>query len=435
MSRRGRAATLAALMAIALPAAANGRYPTTMSVTFRPGDTDAIYLGTTFGLLIGDGAGQFRWLCEASLGYEGRFDPKYRVAADGTIYLSTYKGLRISHDGGCTFTTATADLAPADPGYLGMRWIEAVDVAANGDVWVATADAGQDNDVWRSTDGARHFTPTGNQSSQIWWKSLVIAPSDPARVYLTGYQVSQQLDDAGVAPATVHLRRTRDAGATWDALPLTEVELGASPLIFVDAVAADDPDLVFLHSERAGSPARDRLYRSTDGGDHFAEVLATFDGIRDVVIRGDEVLVATKEDGLFRSVDRGATFAPIANSPQANCLGDRGDALFSCGANWEPDLFALGRSADAASWTKVFRFSEMVGPLSCPVGTVQHDRCEVQEWPMVRQQFGIPAPPDAGVDPPKPTPAGCCQGGPGTPGAPLGLALATLVAVLRRRRR
>ena len=70
---------------------------------------------------------------------------------------------------------------------------------------------------------------------------------------------------------------------------------------------------------------------------------------------------------------------------------------------------------------------------ACPVGTVQHDRCEVQEWPMVREQFGIPAPVDAGVDPPKPAPAGCCQGSRGGPFG-LGLALATLGLVLRRRR-
>jgi MYXO-CTERM domain-containing protein len=429
----GVAAALALALGTAHVAHSNGRYPTSMSVAFRPGDRDAIYLATTFGLLIGGADGRFRWVCEANLGYEGRFDPKYRIAADGTIYLSTYKGLRLSKDGGCTFTTATAELPAADPSYLANRWIEAVDVAANGDVWIATADAGQENEVWRSTDGAARFTPTGNRSSQIWWKSLVVAPSDPTRVYVTGYQVSQQLDDAGLVPASVHLRVTRDAGGSWDQLPLTGVTLGASPLVFVDAVAPDDPDLVFLHSDRAGSPSRDRLYRSADGGLTFTEVLATTDAIRAVVIRGAEVLVATKEDGLYRSSDRGQTFAPVANSPQANCLGDRGDALFACGANWEPDLFALGRSSDAAGWTKVFRFSEMVGPLACPVGTVQHDRCEVQEWPMVREQFGIPAPIDAGIDPPKPAPAGCCQSGGGS--GPLGLGLAAFTFAWLRRRR
>jgi hypothetical protein len=281
----GVAAALALALGTAHVAHSNGRYPTSMSVAFRPGDRDAIYLATTFGLLIGGADGRFRWVCEANLGYEGRFDPKYRIAADGTIYLSTYKGLRLSKDGGCTFTTATAELPAADPSYLANRWIEAVDVAANGDVWIATADAGQENEVWRSTDGAARFTPTGNRSSQIWWKSLVVAPSDPTRVYVTGYQVSQQLDDAGLVPASVHLRVTRDAGGSWDQLPLTGVTLGASPLVFVDAVAPDDPDLVFLHSDRAGSPSRDRLYRSADGGLTFTEVLATTDAIRAVVIR------------------------------------------------------------------------------------------------------------------------------------------------------
>jgi len=422
----------------ARPARGNGRFPTSVSVTFRPGDTGDLYLGTTFGLLVSHDDAHFAWICEKNVGYEGTFDPKYRVAADGTIYATTFRGLRVSRDGGCSFQTATADLPSTDPGYLDNVWVDAIDVGPTGVVWVATAESARPNNIYRSTDGARHFTPTGNRSMQIWWKSLAVAPSQPTRVFATGYQVTQVGDDGGSIGPTVHLRRTDDNGATWAHLPIASFELSTSPLILVDAVSPDDPDLVFVRSVRAVTPAGDKLYRSTDGGESFALVLTTTDTVRDVVVRdGGEVLVATVMGGVHRSTDGGASFVAEPAPPQAACLGDRGDALFSCGANWEPDQFSLGRSTDGASWSKVFRFVEMVGPLGCPAGTLQHDQCEAVEWPAIREMFGVPAPLDAGIDaPPGPRPPedGCCDASSGV--VPAGaVALAVGVLLLRRRRK
>lgn len=429
---------LAALLAVPEGARGNGRFPTSVSVTFRPGNQQDLYLGVTFGFLIShDDGASFRWLCEKNVGYEGTFDPKYRVAADGTIYATTFRGLRVSRDGGCTFQTATADLPSSDPGYLNNVWVDAIDVATNGDVWVATAESARPNDIYRSTDGARHFSPTGNQSMQIWWKSLVSARTNPQRVYATGYQVTQVGDDGGTTPPTVHLRRTDDAGGAWTHLSIAPFQLGNSPLILVDAVSPTDPDVVFVRSFRADPPTGDRLYRSTDAGASFTEVLATTDTIRNVVVRASgEVLVATVMGGIHRSADGGATFLPVAGAPQAACLGDRGDELFACGANWEPDLFSLGRSDDGTAWSKVFRFVEMAGPLQCPAGTVQHDTCEGLEWPAIREMFGVPQAVDAGVDAPgpRPGPDGCCNASAGA--VPAGaLALACGVLILRRRRK
>lgn len=432
----GALALGAAALAVA-PARGNGRFPTSVSVTFRPGNAQDLYLGTTFGFLISHDDQHFAWLCEKNVGYEGTFDPKYRVAADGTIYATTFRGLRVSRDGGCSFQTATADLPASDPGFIDNVWVDAIDVGPTGEVWVATAESARPNDIYRSTDGARHFVPTGNQSMQIWWKSLAIARTDPMRVYATGYQVTQVGDDGGVTGPTVHLRRTADAGAHWDELPIAPFQLGTSPLILVEAVAPTDRDVVYVRSVRAAPPAGDILYRSADGGDTFAEVLTTTDAIRNVVVRADgSVLVATIMGGVHRAPD-GIAFAPEPSPPQAACLGDRGDALFACGANWEPDLFSLGRSADGAAWTKVFRFVEMTGPLSCPAGTPQHDTCEALEWPAIREMFGVPAATDAGVDaasPPGDEGHGCCDASAGA--VPAGaIALAVAVLLWRRRKR
>ena len=438
---------LGSLVAIAIPivalsvtpAGGNGRFPTSVSVSFRPGNTDDIYLATTFGLLISHDDQRFAWVCEKNIGYEGTFDPKYRIGADGTIYATTFRGLRVSRDGGCSFTTATAEQQPSDPGYIDNVWIDAIDVGANGDVWVATAESARPNEIYRSTDGARHFTPTGNLSLQIWWKSLAVAKSDPARVYATGYQVTQLGDDGGTIAPTVHLRRTVDASATpWEPLPITGFDLGDSPLLLVDAVSPTDPDVVFVRSVRSEKPAGDKLYRSIDGGVTFTLVLTTTDTVRNVVARADgAVMVATIMGGVHRSIDGGATFQPLADPPQAACLGDRGDELFACGANWEPDQFSLGRSLDGAGWSKVFRFVEMTGPLACPAGTAQHDQCAALEWPAIRDMFGVRQPVDAGIDGPEHSspPAGCCDASTGAvPTAAVALACAVLLVRRRKRR-
>jgi len=70
-------------------------------VAVRPGDPHTLYVRTTFGLVISANDGcSFHWVCEQAIGYGGDFDPKYAVAADGTLYAATYAGLRVSRDVG-----------------------------------------------------------------------------------------------------------------------------------------------------------------------------------------------------------------------------------------------------------------------------------------------------------------------------------------------
>src|SRR3954470_8647653 len=86
------AAVLAAVPATAL---ANGRAPLTNGVFLRPGDDHSLYVRTTFGLLISHDDGcTFHWVCEKAIGYGGEFDPKYAIATDGTIFATTFTGLR-----------------------------------------------------------------------------------------------------------------------------------------------------------------------------------------------------------------------------------------------------------------------------------------------------------------------------------------------------
>ena len=426
---RSGLAWLALAIAGAAPAPAahaNGRAPVTNGVFFRANDNQSIYVRSTFGLLISHDAGcSFRWVCEQNIGYGGAFDPKYAVAADGTLFATTFTGLRVSRDGGCSFTTATAELPVGAPGRIADTWVDALDIGPTGEVWVATADSGKPNDVFRSTDGGATFAPRGMASPVIWWKSLVVAPSDAMRVYVSGYQV------ADPSPAA-HLFSTANGGQSWTEAPLTGVQLGGTPVVMVAAVDPADPQHVYLVSVGSNGPEGDRLYRSTDGGATFAEVLATGQPITNVVLRGGMTVLVASGGGTFRSADGGATFGPAATTPRLGCVGQRPDGtLIGCAANWDPDFMAVGRSDDASQWQKMFRFVELAGPLSCPAGTTGHDVCDQELWPGLKAQFGATGPtgptcsasPD-GAEPPKP--GGCCDAG---GGAPIGSGMLAFLAV------
>ena len=427
-------AALAIVLATAAPAVANGRPPATSGVYVQPEAPQSLYVRTTFGLLISHDDGcSFRWVCEQNIGYGGTFDPHYEIADDGTIFATTFTGLRVSRDGGCSFVTATAELPASAPGRIADMWIDAIDIGPTGEVWVATADSGRPNDIYRSTDNGVTFESRGMLSSTVWWKSLLVAPSDPLHVYASGYEV------AGATP-TAYVYATVDGGTTWTPGSLAGVELAATPVVRFVAVDPDAPDHAYLLSVGANGAAGDRLYRTTDGGETFAQVLVTTEPVTNVVITGPTtVLVAAGREGAFRSQDGGATFAAIPAAPQLGCLAERSDgSLVGCGTNWDPDFMAVGVSDDAAQWQKVFRFIELTGPVECPAGTMGRDVCDEQMWPTLQAQFGATggtcnSPPVDGPEPmPPPPPGGCCDAG-GSSVVGIGL-LASLVALVLRRR-
>lgn len=438
------ATLLATALSGSTTALANGRPPVTNGLYFRPGDDHSLYVATTFGLLISHDDGcSFRWVCEQNLGYGGTFDPKYRIAADGAIFATTFTGLRVSRDGGCSFSSATADLPAGADNRLVDRWIDAIDIGPTGDVWVATADSGRPNDIYRSTDNGRTFASRGMLSQAIWWKSLAIAPSRAQRVYATGYQVAGTAPDGSALPPTAHFEITDDNGEHWTASPMTGVQFGATPLVYAVGVDRANPDIVFMSSLGANPPNGDRLYRSSDGGMTWTEVLAVPSGnILDLATAPTgEVRVATFGGGAFESTDRGATFAAMENPPQLACIEQRDDGrIYGCGANWEPDDKAVAESTDGKTWSKLFRFVELAGPVDCPAGTPETDTCG-SLWPSVAQQFGVTGAPMCGVPPIEaPVPrqgGGCCEAGDASPGQLGALGMLTVVggAVGLRRRR
>lgn len=448
MSRRvAISLTLACALAWSSPpraAVANGRFPASTTITTRPGAPGDLFLGVTFGLLISrDSGASFHWLCENAVGYAGVFDPKYRVASDGTIYATNFDGLRVSRDGGCSFEFAAMAAAPGSPGAIFDKWVDAIDVAQGGEVWIGTADGGKPNDVYRSTDMAHTFSPMGLASSQVWYKSLV-ASRDGARLYASGYQVTTADPNCTdpdpqlcpPLPPRVRLYRTDNptaAKVAWTELAVDNIPFATTPLFLFDAVHPSNSQIIYGRSIGANSGG-DVLLRSTNAGVTWSPVLSLAEPMRAVAIRASgEVWVGTLSQGIFVAAD-GETFTPLADSPSAACLGVAGDGkMLACGANWEPNFFALATSENGDSWQTLARFSQIKGPLMCPTGTLAHDTCAQTLWPAIAEQFGIEPAPDALPDAPTPTPPSkpCCSGA----GATSSLFAAVIVAISMARRR
>lgn len=439
---------LLALTALVEEAVGNGRFPSSTSITTRPGKPSEIYLGVTFGLLISQDQGaSFRWLCENAVGYGGTFDPKYRVAANGTIYATNFDGLRISRDRGCSFEFATMATPSNSPGAVFDKWVDAIDVAPNGDVWIGTADGGKFNDVYRSLDQAETFSPMGLSSNQVWYKSIVMG-HDQSRLYVSGYQVTtmdpQCTDpDPEVCPPIpprVRLYRTDNPSAikpTWVELSTTGIPFASTPLFLFDAVHPANPQIVYGRSIGANNGG-DILLRSEDSGETWTQVFSLPEPIRAVAIRpSGEVFIGTFSKGMYAASD-GVNFAALENSPSAACLGVANDgSVLACGANWEPNFFALASTQTGTTWQTLLRFSQIKGPLQCPVGTVAHDTCETMLWPQIREQFGITQPPDATAPSPPPPPPtttikGCCDGAPAAASCLLAIAVGAYLALKRR---
>jgi hypothetical protein len=443
------AALVAALAVMPASALANGRAPLTNGIAFRPGDDQSIYLATTFGLLISHDDGcTFRWVCEQNIGYGGQWDPKYAIATDGTIFATTFEGLRISRDGGCSFSTATAELDASDPNRIADIWIDALAIGPTGEVWVGTAETGHTNDIFVSTDNGHTFSSRGLLSTEVWYKSVEVAPSNAQRVYATGYKVANT--------PTAYLYASDDGGTQWTPSPLANVMFAATPVLLVKAVDPANPDIVFMSSIGANPPSGDRLYRSSDGGVTWAEVLATSATIHNVIIKDQTVTVATQVQSTmalmggpaFQSTNRGVDFTELSNAPQLACVAARPDGtMLGCGANWEPDFKAVARSLDkGASWTKVWRFVEIAGAVQCPAGTIEHDTCDVMLWDCpscmtdLKRQFGAKGPAcgssstDVAGDTTAKKPTGCCDAGASGPAAAMWTIVVGLLLLRRRRR-
>jgi hypothetical protein len=414
MRRVAVPAAILVIAGLAAPAAAHGRLPESKSIVFRKGTPEEMAIGTSIGLMLSqDNGAHFFWVCEEAVfgGAVGIWDPDYKIATDGTIYANTPTGLRISRDGGCSFEDAKVE-----PALTVQTLVEDLDLGPNDEVWLVQTDNGKINDAFVTTDGGHEFKSAGLGSSIIWWKSVKVAHSNPKRVYVSGYQITQVAPDGGQIAPMPHVLRTDDGGAHWTELPIGDFTTATSPMVVLLGVSPTDPELVYAVSQNANAGgAGDLVYRSTDGGTTWKQVLATPHSVTSFTFLADGTELVGTGNGAWHSTD-GVAFTPLTSPPQMSCVTQRDDGMiYACGTNWDPDYAAVATAPPTTitPWTKQWRFVELAGPLSCPAGTIQKDLCDLQLWPSLKENLGIGdvdgPPPDAAPPPPMKKPGGCCD--------------------------
>ena len=166
-------------------------------------------------------------------------------------------GVRHSTDGGDTWTKVNGQIPNLD--------VHNVLVVAGPPKAVLTV---VNDDVWRSVDDGKTWQAAKAREVFPWHypRGIAAHPSDPSTVFLT-------LGDA--TPGRIGtVMRSRDAGATWQALGLPVQPNSAMWTVSVPAAA---PDMVFAAS-RYGY-----LYRSDDGGDSWRKLWREFGEVSSIV--------------------------------------------------------------------------------------------------------------------------------------------------------
>lgn len=448
MRRVAALAVLALVVAgLAAPARANGRFPRSVKVVFRPGQPTELMIGVTFGLLVSkDDGATWRWVCENAIGFSGTFDPDYEYSASGAIFATTFDGLKVTRDG-CHW-----DALPAP---LGTTFVSSVAVGPDGTIWAGTSDPVIGSAIYKSTDDGQSFVATAplGQTGD-WWETIEVAPGDPQRLYVTGFRLA-----AGM-PRERLLYRSHDGGQTWTQLPVTAFVGTNNSDLQIAAISPTDPALVFVRMTLVGPTLQEAIYRSDDAGaaaPTWTKVLDVPDNVPGVVVRADgEVWAATPFRGLFRSQDGGRTFAVVPGVTfEGRCLTERGDGtLYLCTNNLPPDGATIHTSTTGTGgWIAKLSYADLAGPVRCPADTVQHTACEQMLWCGLKANLGILTDEidctdagvndgglvDAGIDAAGPgsRDKGCCSvnAGPGGAAASTVLVVLGLIAIHRRRRR
>src|SRR5262245_2992157 len=184
------------------------------------------------------------------------------IAVDPTDHRNVWVGLEVdgvrrSRDGGETWTTINGAIPNQD--------VHNVLVVAGPPRTVFTV---VNDDIWRSTDDGQTWQPAHAREVFPWHypRGIAVRPDDPRTVFLT-------LGDA-TPGRTGTVMRSRDAGATWESLPLPGQPNSA---IWTVSIPAGAPDTV-LAASRYGY-----LDRSDDGGDSWRKLWREFGEVSSIM--------------------------------------------------------------------------------------------------------------------------------------------------------
>ncbi|HEY4177464.1 MAG TPA: hypothetical protein VGM90_11545 [Kofleriaceae bacterium] len=392
-----------AILAAAQPALANGRPPGTSTINFRRSHDTDIVLGLTFGLAIShDSGATWHWMCENAVHYTGTgvYDPIYVYSEPGTIFATSFDGAVVNRQG-CTFDNSTfganvfvstVGQGPADG---------ALFAGLNQPADPSHSDPG-DAKIYVSHDDGMTF-PISASPGQLndWWESIKSAPTDASRIYVTGFRLTG-------SGRTHLLFRSDNGGMTYTAMGTTGLTLTDDTTVSLVGVSPTSADTLYAKLDNIGAPnvLDEGIFKSTNGGTSWTKIIEKTTQLAFLARANGDLVVGTQGMGTSVSHDGGTVWTDVAGAPHINCLSENvAHEVWACTQNYgggsiPSDNAGVMKSTDLATWTPVLRYQDILGPVECPMGTVQRDTCEdgilagdLTYWCGVHNQLGVTANP------------------------------------------
>ena len=230
---------LLAVVGLATPSlvwAHAGALPQTIDLVERGGDGPSIGLETTFGLLLAEDGDSFRWVCHETIIRDlTTVLPNYHQNQDGVLLASTRllsESLLDARESVYRSVDGCNWVAP-----LGLTDALVADLAfdpANGDRAVATLGALGDevvNGIRISNDGGLSWSPASVEVENRLFRDLVFASGGQGVVWTTANWFN---------PLSAHVLKSEDSGATWSSMDLDfPVDDSVQVLVDVRAVSYD----------------------------------------------------------------------------------------------------------------------------------------------------------------------------------------------------
>jgi MYXO-CTERM domain-containing protein len=411
---------------------ANGRFPAAGQLVVHPKDESTIAVQTTYGFITThDGGASWAWTCEEAAFYSGILDPPIAITESGALLAGVFDGLAVSPDG-CSYGLVPGgliDKVVVDVSVERMDPRRAIAVTSNGMSGNTFL-----TELWETGDNGATWAIAGVAlPTDFLALTGDVAPSNPDRVYLSGFVPLGGSEYQGV------IERTSDRGESWQRFEVPDTAVDDGP--FLAAVHPDNADLLYVRL--TGIPGR--LLRSDDGGETWEEIFVGKGKLKGFAQSpdGTEITVGGDDDGLWRSSAADLAFQKVSEIG-VQCLTWAASGLYACGREGL-DGFTVGVSLDRGeTFTPLHHLSCLDGPVSCDPATEVGALCP-SAWPATAAAIqantcaggGGGSGGGGGGEPPEDDPS-CCTVAPGsaTPsrGALFALLLGGLAFGARRRR-
>jgi ligand-binding sensor domain-containing protein len=294
------------------------------SLVMDPAEPTRLFAGTYGSGLWRSEDGAASWL-KASTGLSESRVAELEIAPDGELVLGgVYGGVFVSDDAASAWQRGGDGLTGA--------WVETI---ATSPSRIVVSSKG--NAVFASADGGASWSFAGNGLPSADVLSLAVDPTNEDVVYAG-------TDGAGVYKSS-------------DGLGLWSIAAAGLEGEAVTALAVDPTDSSFVLAGLRSPSGSTSVFESHDGGASFSAIGADVPGwVTAIVWSGGDVYVATEGEGLWKSSDKGQSFAAKNNG-----AGDYGVFLLSFAAHPVSGVLyegqhggGLGVSLDGAEQWSVF---------------------------------------------------------------------------------